>query len=136
VINGWAAICLILIVVLFALIAVALIAVIAVSLVKLNDKLDRLTNLAEPVAAKVTDTLESVQRVTTSVGEKADEILTRSIVTTDAVSASVERTTKVVEHTVTNPLIKLSSVIAGVSKSISVYVGHERTNGHKKEPKE
>jgi hypothetical protein len=121
---------LIIIVAVFALIAVALLAVLAVALVKLNEKLDKLTNLAEPVAVKASDVLDNVQRVTMTVGEKADAILTRGVELTDNVSGNVEKTTAVVQQTVTTPLIKLSSMIAGVSKGISVYTGKSRSNGH------
>ncbi|MGO8670922.1 MAG: hypothetical protein ACLQVD_06125 [Capsulimonadaceae bacterium] len=113
---------------LFVLVVAGILVVVAVALVKLNKKLDQLTNIAEPVAVKITDTLDQVQRATESVSEKADQILTRGVVLTDSVSENVERTAEVVRHTVTTPLIKLSSVIAGVSKTISVYAGH--SNGH------
>jgi len=114
----------------FALIAVAMLAILAIALVKLNKQLEKITNLAEPIAVKASDTLDGVQRVTMSVGEKADQILTRGVELTGSLSTNVERTTTVVQETVTKPLIKLSSVIAGVSKTISVYTGSSRSNGH------
>jgi predicted PurR-regulated permease PerM len=118
------------IVAVFALIAVGMLAIVAIALIKLNKQLEKLTNLAEPLAVKASDTLEQVQRVTMSVGEKADQILTRGVDLTDNVSTNVERTANVVRQTVTKPLIKLSSVIAGVSKTIAVYSGTSRHNGH------
>jgi hypothetical protein len=114
---------------LFGLITVVLLGVVAVALVKLNSKLETITNMAEPVVNKASDTLDSVQRVTASVGEKADVILTRGVALTDSVSGNVEKTAAVVQQTVTTPLIKLSSVIAGVSKGMSFYVGTSRGNG-------
>jgi len=112
------------------LLTVGLLGAIAVALVKLNQKLETITNMAEPVAVKASNTLDSVQRVTMSVGEKADQILSRGVELTDSVSGNVEKTASVVHQTVTTPLIKLSSVIAGVSRGISVYTGQNRSNGH------
>lgn len=114
------------------LIVVALIAVLAVALVKLNKKLEQITDMAEPVILKASDTLDTVQRVTSTVGEKADVILTRGVELTDSVSGNVEKTAVTVQQTVTTPLIKLSSVLAGISKGMSVYVGNNRSNGHDK----
>jgi len=125
-----AASCIVIFVLLFALITVALLAVLAVAMLKLNKQLDVITTMAEPVAVKASDTLDSVQRITSSVGEKADQILTRGVELTDSVSTNVEKTATVVQTTVTTPLIKLSSLIAGVSKTISVYSGAGRNNGH------
>jgi len=51
---------------------------------------------------------------------------------TDSVSGNVEKTAVTVQQTVTTPLIKLSSVLAGISKGMSVYVGNNRSNGHDK----
>lgn len=130
--NGVAAGCVVGFVLLFGLITVALLAVVAVAIVKLNKQLDSLTKLAEPVAVKASDTLDSVQRVTSNVGEKADRILSRGVELTDTVSTNVERTATVVQQTVTTPLIKLSSLIAGVSRTVSVYSGGGRGNGHSK----
>lgn len=115
------------------LIVVALLAVVAISLLKLNQKLERITDMAEPVVNKASDTLDSVQRVTSNVGEKADKILARGVELTESVSGNVEKTATVVHQTVTTPLIKLSSVIAGVSKSVSVYTGRSQSNGHTKD---
>jgi predicted PurR-regulated permease PerM len=137
--SSLATVLLFVIVAVFALIAVGMLAVVAIALIKLNKQLEKLTDLAEPIAVKASDTLDQVQRVTVSVGEKADQILTRGVDLTDNVSSNVERTANVVQQTVTKPLIKLSSVIAGVSKTISVYSGNSRNNGHSRsgeEPKE
>jgi len=121
-------------VILIVVVAVAMLSyavflgLLAVGINKLNQKLEKLTNMAEPVASKASDTLDNIQRVTMSVGEKADQILTRGVEMTDNVSGNVEKTATVVHQTVTTPLIKLSSVIAGMSRGFSVYTG--RNNGH------
>jgi predicted PurR-regulated permease PerM len=112
------------------LLCVGILAAIAIGITKLNQKIEKITDMAEPVVNKASDTLDTVQRVTTNVGEKADVILTRGVELTDKVSGNVEKTATVVQQTVTTPLIKLSSVIAGVSKSLSVYAGNSRANGH------
>lgn len=110
-------------VVIFALIAVALLAAAAIALRKLSDQIEKLTTMAEPAIAKATNTLDTVQRVTMSVGEKTDHILSRSETLTDNVSDRVERTASVVQSAVTTPLINLSSWIAGASKGFAVYGG-------------
>lgn len=121
---------LILVVALSMFAGVALMAALAVGIHKLNEQLEKLINMAAPVATKASDTLDNIQRVTMSVGEKADQILTRGVDLTENVSGNVEKTATVVHQTVAVPLIKLSSVIAGVSKGISVYTGRDRSNGH------
>jgi len=119
-------------VIIFALIAVALLAVVAIALRKISDQVEKLTGMAEPAIAKASNTLDTVQRVTMTVGEKADSILTRSETMTDNVSDKVERTASVVQQAVTTPLVNLSSLIAGVSKGFSVYGGtvSGKRNGH------
>jgi predicted PurR-regulated permease PerM len=112
---------LVLFVLIFALIAVALLAVVAIALRKLSEQVEKLTAMAEPAIAKASNTLDTVQRVTMSVGEKADHILSRSETLTDNVSDNVERTASVVQQTVTKPLINLSSWITGASKGFAVY---------------
>jgi len=124
-----ATVCLYITVAVSQLIVVVLLAVVAISLLKLNQKLEKITDMAEPVVNKASDTLDNVQRVTANVGEKADQILTRGVALTESVSGNVEKTATVVHQTVTTPLIKLSSVIAGVSKSVSVYTGRSQSNG-------
>jgi len=128
--NQAAIVCLIIIVAVSQLIVVGLLAVASISLLKLNQKLEKITDMAEPVVNKASDTLYSVQRVTANVGEKADQILTRGVALTESVSGNVEKTATVVQQSVTSPLIKLSSVIAGVSKGVSVYTGRSASNGH------
>jgi predicted PurR-regulated permease PerM len=119
-------------VIIFAVIAVALLAAVAIALRKISDQVEKLTTMAEPAIAKASNTLDTVQRVTMTVGEKADAILTRSETMTDNVSDRVERTASVVQQAVTMPLVNLSSWIAGVSKGFSVYGGtvSGKRNGH------
>jgi len=116
----------------FSLIAVGALVALAFALNKLQQQVEKLTTKVEPVIAKASTTLDTVQRVTVSVGDKADTILTRGEALTENVSHKVETTATVVENAVTKPLINLSSLIAGVSKGVSVY-SHGGANGHGKE---
>ena len=108
---------------LFALITVGLLGAMAFALNKLVKLLDTVVGKIDPMIAKATDTIETVQRVTTNIGEKADHILTKGEALTDDVTGRVERTAGTVQKSVTEPLIKISSLITGVSKGISVYAG-------------
>jgi len=119
--QTWADISLIFFGGLFSIIAVSLLGVMAFALTKLVTLLDTITNKMDPVIVKATDTIETVQRVTANVGEKADQILTRGETLTDTVSSRVETTAGVVQKAVTGPLINLSSLIMGVSKGVEVY---------------
>lgn len=119
--QTWADISLIFFGGLFSIIAVSLLGVMAFALAKLVKLLDTITSKLEPVIIKATDTIETVQRVTANVGEKADHILTRSELLTDSVSGRVEQTADVVQKAVTGPLINLSSLIMGISKGVEVY---------------
>jgi predicted PurR-regulated permease PerM len=115
----------------FALITVVLLGVLAFAMIKINKQLDKFTTMAEPLVIKATDAIETVQRVSMNVGEKADQILSRGETLTDNVSSNVERTASVIQRVVTTPLINLSSLISGVTKGFSVYGGHSaRSNGH------
>lgn len=106
---------------LFAIITVGLLGALVFALMKLQKQVDTLTGKLDPVIGKASDTLDTVQRVTQNVGEKADTILTRGEALTENVSGKVETTAGMVQKTVTTPLIGLSSLIAGVSKGFSVY---------------
>lgn len=114
----------------FALTTVGLLGVLAFALKKLTSVLENLTAKAEPVIVKASDTLESVQRVTLSVGEKADTILARGETLTENVADKVEKTSSAVQNAVTTPLINLSSLIAGVSKGVSTW-SHAAAGGPK-----
>lgn len=128
--ETWADISLIFFGGLFSIIAVSLLGVMAFALTKLVKLLDTITNKLDPVIVKATDTIETVQRVTASVGEKADHILSRGETMTDSVSDRVEKTAGVVQQAVTGPLINLSSLISGVTKGVEVYT-HPSGNGKK-----
>lgn len=119
--QTWADISLIFFGGLFSIIAVSLLGVMAFALTKLVKLLDTITNKLDPVILKATDTIETVQRVTANVGEKADHILSRGESLTNSVSGRVEQTADVVQKAVTGPLISLSSLITGVSKGVEVY---------------
>ncbi len=105
----------------FSLTTVALLGILAFALTKVQQQLTKLTDKVDPVIAKASDTLDTVNRVTSNVGEKADTILTRGEALTENVSQNVERTASVVQTTVTTPLINLSSLLAGVTKGFSVW---------------
>ncbi len=108
-------------VVLFALITVGLFAALAIAITKMQQQVTKLTDKLEPVIVKASATLDTVQRVTANVGEKADTILTRGEALTESLSVKVENTADVVQETVTTPLINLSSLLAGLSKGFSVW---------------
>jgi len=114
---------LVIFVLIFGLLTVGILAGLLVCLVKLTNKIDEFTNKAEPAIAKATDTLDQVQRVTSSVGEKADRILSRGEQLTDRVSTNVEKTATVVQQAITTPLINVSSWIAGVTRGVSAFGG-------------
>lgn len=119
--NGWAMASLFVFVGLFAIITVGLLGALVFALTKLQKQIDKLTGKIDPLIGKATDVVETVQRVTMSVGEKADTILTRGEALTENVSDKVEKTAGVVQTTVTTPLINLSSLLAGISRGFSVY---------------
>lgn len=126
--ETWADISLVVFGGIFSLISITLLGAIAFALTKLVKTLDNLVAKIDPVLNKATDTIETVQRVTNNVGEKADQILTKGEALTDNVSGRVGKTADVVQKSVTGPLINLSSIITGVSKGFSVYT-HSSTNG-------
>ena len=95
---------------------IGLLAGIVFGLKKLNQTLDRALDKAQPVINKTTDVLDTVQRVTMNVGEKADAIMVKGEALADNLAQRVEETAEVVEKTVTSPLIGFSSVLAGVSR--------------------
>jgi uncharacterized protein YoxC len=119
--EPWADFCLVFFGGFFAIVTVGLLGAIAFALNKLVNAIDKLVDKADPVIGKATDVIETVQRVTTNVGEKADQILTKGEALTDNVTDRVEKTAGVVQKSVTGPLISLSSLITGVSKGFSVY---------------
>ncbi len=119
--GAFASFALVFFVVLFALVTVGLFAVLAIAITKMQQQVTKLTNKLEPVIAKVSTTLDTVQRITTNVGEKADVILTRGEALTENLSHKVENTADVVQETVTTPLINLSSLLAGISRGFSVW---------------
>lgn len=132
--GTWTSIFLIVFGFLFAATTVALFAAIAFAIKKVQQQLEKLTTMAEPVIAKATNTLDTVQRITVNVGEKADHILTKGEALTDTVSERVGQTTTVVQETVTTPLINLSSLITGISTGLSVWSRAATNGGKKKDP--
>ncbi len=100
---------------------IGLLAGIVFGLKKLNQTLDRALDKAQPVINKTTDVLNTVQRVTMNVGEKADAIMVKGEALADNLAQRVEETAGVVEKTVTSPLIGFSSVLAGVSRGFNTF---------------
>ena len=118
-------------VVIFAIMTVALLGIIAFTLHTTRQKLEEALDKAEPVLAKTTETLDTIQRVTNNIGERADNILGRGEALTDEVSRKIENTASVVQKTVSVPLIRFSSVISGVTEglaSLSRHFGNSQTN--------
>jgi len=137
--GPFASFALIFFVVLFALTTVGLFAVLAIAITKMQQQVTKLTNKLEPVIGKISTTLDTVQRITTNVGEKADVILTRGETLTENLSHKVENTADVVQETVTTPLINLSSLLAGISRGFSVWgsmqgIGKRSSVSRKTEP--
>lgn len=128
--GPFASFCLVFFVTVFSLVAVGAFLAIAIVVKKIERQLENLTNKVDPVIAKATNTLDTVQRITVNVGEKADAILTKGEALTDTVSEKVGKTTTVVQETVTTPLINLSSLITGVSTGLGAW-GRAATNGGK-----
>jgi len=119
--NALASTVVIIFVFLFALITVTLLGVVAYCLFKMQRQVDRLTTLAEPLADKVSTTLDEVQRVTVTVGDRADTILERSEHLTDHVATKIEQTSSIIQSSVTSPLIKVSSLVNGILAALSAY---------------
>ena len=125
--DTWADVSIVVFMAIFSLIAVGALVVMAIAVSKLQQAVNSLATKVEPIVIKASDTLDTVHRVTVTVGAKADSILTRGEALTDNVSQNVEKTATVVQNTVTTPLINLSSLISGVSKGFTVW-GHSATH--------
>jgi uncharacterized protein YoxC len=118
-------------VVIFALVTVVLLGMIALTLRVTHSKLEEALDKMEPLLAKTSETLDTVQRVTNNVGARADTILEKGEALTDDVARKVEKTASFVQKAVETPLIKVSSVIAGVTEglsSLSRHFGASRVN--------
>lgn len=111
--------CVLIFVLVFAIITVVLLFAIALGLRGLNSKLNEAMTKVDPVLTQTTQTLDTVQRVTSEIGEKANDILARGETMTDDVARKVENTASVMQRAVTTPLINISSVVAGVSETLS-----------------
>jgi len=127
--ETWAEISLLIFGGLFSLITVALFGAIAFALNKLVSLLATVTDKLDPLIGKATDAVETMQRVTTNVGAKADAVLVKGEALTDDVSGRVEQTAGVVQSAVIGPLISISSLITGVSKGFAVYAKPNAENG-------
>lgn len=120
-VNTWVFALLWIVVTIGTLIVVGLFAAIAIALRKVEQQVEKVTRMAEPLVAKVSNTLDTVQRITENVGEKADTILTKGEALTDDLAVKVEKTSTVVQKSVASPLINLSSLITGLSAGLSVW---------------
>jgi uncharacterized protein YoxC len=129
--NPFASVAVIIFVFLFGIITVTLLGVVAYSLLKMQQQVDRLTTLAEPLANKVSTTLDEVQRVTVTVGDRADTILERSEHLTDHVATKIEQTSSIIQSSVTSPLIKVSSLVNGIIAALSTYQRSNATGSKK-----
>lgn len=116
-------------VLIFGLITVALLGAIALGLKELNKRLDKAIDAAQPVLNKSTDVLDTVQRITMNVGEKADAILSQGETLSEKLASQAERTASVVEQAVTSPLINLASLFAGVTRGVHAFT--KNTTGNK-----
>jgi uncharacterized protein YoxC len=113
---------------LFAIVTVVTLGVIAFGLRLLNQQIDQALNKTDPVILKINDFLITLQRVTSNVGEKADEVLIKGEAIVEDIADKVEETATVVEKTITKPLINLSSVMAGITKGFATFTGSKHSN--------
>jgi hypothetical protein len=114
----------------FAITTVSLLAGMVIGLNKLNEKIDSTIESVRPLIAKSTDVLDTVQRVTMNVGDRADAILSQGEEMTANVARTVDRTSTVVEKAVTDPLINVSSAFAGISRGLKSFNrGARNANG-------
>ena len=132
--ETWAEISLLIFGGIFSLVTVALLGAIAFAFSKLVSLLDKVTRDLEPVILKTTSAIDTVQRVTTNIGAKADQVLVKGEALTDDVSGRVEKTAGVVQSAVIGPLINVSSIISGISKGFDVYT-HPGTHNNAKQHK-
>ena len=119
--ETWAEISLLIFGGLFSLVTVGLLGAIAVAISKLASLLEKGLDKVDPVIVKTTSAIDTVQRVTTNIGAKADQVLVKGEALTDDVSGRVEKTAGVVQSAVIKPLIDISSIISGISKGFQVY---------------
>ena len=128
---------LIVFVIFFGIITVALLGAIAFALIKFTKLLNKATESLVPTVDKVSNLIDTIQRVTMTVGDRADQILSKGESITDSVADNVEKTSKVFRSAVTAPLINLSSVLTGITAAISSFGGKRSSdtnydkNGHK-----
>lgn len=129
--ETWAEISLLIFGGLFSLVTVGLLGAIALAISKLVSLLEKGLDKVDPVIVKTANVIDTVQRVTTNIGVKADQVLVKGEALTDDVSGRVEKTAGVVQSAVIGPLINVSSIINGISKGFQVYT-HPGTGTHAK----
>ncbi len=114
-------------VLIFALVTVVFLGAIAVALTILHRQFEQVLVKADPVVMRMNDVLVTVQKVTSNVGERADEVLIKGEAIVDGIADKVENTATVVQETVTKPLINLSSLLAAVSKGFAIFTGGKQS---------
>ena len=77
-----------------------------------------LNKSVQPALSEVTKTIRNVTELVERVEQKAENILDISEETARRVSGSVVAATEVVEHSVAQPFINFSSIMAGISKAV------------------
>ncbi len=132
--ETWAEISLLIFGGIFSLVTVGFLGAIAFALSKLVSQVDKVTRDLEPVILKTTSAIDTVQRVTTNIGVRADQVLVKGEALTDDVSGRVEKTAAVVQSAVVGPLINVSSIISGISRGFDVYT-HPGTHNNAKQYK-
>jgi hypothetical protein len=110
-------------VLIFALVTVTFLGAIAFALNVLHQQFEKVLIKADPIVLKLNDVLVTVQKVTSNVGEKADDILVKGEAIVDDVADKVEGTATIVQETVTKPLINLSSLLAAIAKGFAIFTG-------------
>jgi len=102
-----------------------LIGIIVVALVKLNQTLADLNAKADPVAERLTHTLDEADSSLQTLTERLERSLTRLENAVDQVSTRVENVSGRAEEVVAEPLIAAASAVAGVAEGLRTYRGRE-----------
>jgi nucleoside diphosphate kinase len=76
---------------------------------------------ATPMMAEVKETVNKVNEMVDRIEDKADHIMTIGEDTAQKVSTSVVTASDMVEKSVKEPLVTVSSVIAGIAKAVETW---------------
>jgi len=107
--------------ILSALVLTISLAVIAFLLVRLNTRLEELSQKVEPLLVKTEHVLSVADEKLTTIGGKAEVILSQGEEVAASVHDRVERTAAVVHRTVNTPLIQVNSVAAGLARGWNTF---------------